>query len=217
MAPKSVVIIDDEEMVVTMLEAWLISFGGVKVVGVATRGSDGVELCRKQKPDILLLDIEMPGMDGLEVARQVRRDVPSARIIILTSHINPYCIYEVSRLGVHGYVNKTGALSVLGAALQHVAKGDRYYSPLYHMIREQRLYGSDAFQKILTPKEVAILILMTEGIDDAVIGKRLNIAPVTVATHRRNVRLKIDAHNDRELIQYARRWGLIPLQGEHEG
>lgn len=207
----SVVIVDDEEMMVTMLRAWLIGLGQFSVVGVAHRGNDGVELCKRYQPDIVLLDIEMPDVNGLEVAAQLCRDVPDTRIIVMTSHVSPYCIYEVSRLGIHGYVNKSGSLTYLRDALEHVARGECYYAPLYHQVRASALSGPDAYQKILTPKELAVLMLLTQGADDETIAQRLSIAPATVATHRRNLREKLNAHCDRDLIRYANQWGLVPL------
>ncbi len=211
MKPTSVVIIDDEEMLVTMLKEWVNGMPSFKVVGSANEGLDGLEVCRRHKPDIVLLDIEMPGMDGLAVARQLRRDVPDASILVLTSHLNAYCVYEVAQLGAHGYVNKTSSLKDLEDALHQVAAGGQYFSPLYHLFRTKRMSDANAFQKILTPKETAILILLSQGISDAEIGQRLKITPMTVATHRRNVRAKLNVHSDRDLIRYAQSWGLFPL------
>lgn len=210
----TIVIIDDEQMVGAMLETWLSGLSGFRVVGRAQTGAKGVELCRRAKPDIVLLDIEMPGMSGLDAAQHLHAKVPAARIIILTSHVDMYCVYRISRLGVWGYINKSASLDVLQAGLVHVANGKRYYAPVYHAIQERGLAKPDAFYRLLTPKQVAILMLIAEGVDDQEIAARLEIAPLTVATHRRNLRTKLNAHNDRDLVRYAREWGLTPLDEE---
>lgn len=211
MKKQSVVIIDDEEILVSMLRQWVSSLKSFTVVGTANRGPEGVAECRKHKPDIVLLDIEMPAMDGLAVAGQLRQEVPDADIIILTSHLNPFCVYEAARLGVRSYVSKTDSLKVLQEALCAVAAGEQYFSPLYQLFRVQKMRDANAFQKILTPKETAILILLSQGTSNSEIGEQLCISPLTVATHLRNIRSKLNAHNDRELIRYAQAWGLFPL------
>ena len=204
----TIAIVDDEQMVVAMLNVWLGNLPDYKVVGRAYNGNDGLALCRETKPDIVLLDIEMPGMDGLATAHELRLSVPDTRIIVLTSHIEPYCIYQVSRLGVQGYVNKTEPLSVLRDAIAQVAAGKHYYAPVYHMVRDTKLSGPDAFHKILTPQQMAVLLLLIRGHDDEAIAAELHVTAATVATHRRNLRTKTGAHNDRDLIRYARQWGL---------
>ncbi len=208
---QTVLIIDSEEMVAAMLVDWIERLYGFKVIGFATTGDMGIAMCRARKPDIVLLDVELQGMDGLLVAQKICRSWPRSRILVLSSRLDPYRIHEISRIGVHGFVNKTGPLRLLEGALRHVAEGGQYYSPLFQQVLNERLSRPDAYQKVLTRKEVAVLIRLAEGVSDEDIGKRLNISPLTVATHRRNVRSKLDAHTDRDLILYARRWGLAPI------
>ena len=194
-----------------MMTAWLSRRPELRVVGSAFSGPDGLVLCRKLKPDLALLDVEMPGMDGFEVARQLRMEVPDTRIIMVTSHVDPYCVHQIARSGVHGYVDKCSSIENLASAIKLVAEGKHCYAAIYHAVRETMLSQSDSFHKILTPKELAVLILLAVGVDDATIADRLDISASTAATHRRNLRRKLDAHNDRELIAYARKWGLVPL------
>lgn len=208
MKTYSVVIVDDEKLVVSMLEAWVGKQEGFAIAGRAYNGLEGLKLCRRLKPDIIILDIAMPDMDGLSVARRLRRDVPESRIVILSSHFDPYCIYEVSQLGVHGFVNKTCALDVLREALRRVAAGESFYAPVFSEVQKGELAQPLAFHKVLSSRETSVLALLSQGMDDKTIGRKLRITPLTVATHRRNLRKKLKAHKDRELIRYAHEWGL---------
>lgn len=211
MSDIRVAIVDDEKLVAAMLEAWINQLQGFTVCGIANDGVAGLEMCRKEKPDILLLDLEMPEMDGLSLARELLKDLPATKIIVVTSHLDAYCIHEISRLGIPGYVDKSSSTEALLRALQAVAKGGRYYTPIYQWVRDTQLSSSEAYHKIITPKELSVLTLLASGKDDAAIAKELDIAEDTVATHRRNLRLKLNAHNDRDLVNYARQWGLLPL------
>lgn len=207
----SVVVVDDEKLIASMVEVWLSGRPGFTIVGTAFNGNDGLELCRKLQPDIVLLDIEMPGMDGLEVARHLRQEIPKTKIIVLTSHFDPFCVHEISQLGVQGYVDKGSSLEILDQAIRHVAQGERYYAPVYQTVKDSQLSQPSAFHKVITPKEQSVLTLLANGDDDDSIARQLKISPDTVATHRRNLRGKLGAHNDRDLVNYARQWGLLPL------
>lgn len=211
MKPNRVAVIDDECIVVSMLTTWLSQKPYLTVVGTAHNGKDGLEMCRKAKPDLVLLDIEMPEMDGLTLAERIINEVPGTRIIILSSHCDPYHVYEISRLKIHGYVEKTCSLETLERTICNVLNGEESFSEGYVSVKQSQLRRADAFHKILTPREISILMMIADGLSDEEISAQLAITPNTVATHRRNLRSKIEAHNDRDLINYARQWGLISL------
>lgn len=209
---STIVIIDDEQIIISMLELWLKgAFPDIMVAGKAVNGLQGLALCREVKPDMVLLDIEMPGMDGLTLARNLLKEMPETRVIILTSHCDPYCIYQISQIDVHGYVDKMNSLENLATVIRHVMQGERYFAPVFGTIKDCKLSQAGAFHKVISPKEMVILALVAEGISDAAIADELKISPYTVITHRRNIRLKLNVHNDRDLIHYARQWGLGPL------
>jgi DNA-binding NarL/FixJ family response regulator len=209
--PHRIAVIDDECIVVSMLTTWLSQKPYLTVVGTAYNGKDGLALCHKAKPDLVLLDIEMPEMDGLTLAEKILEEVPGTRIIILSSHCDPYHVYEISRLKIHGYVEKTCSLETLERTICDVLNGEESFSEGYVSIKHSQLKRADAFHKILTPREISVLMMIADGLSDEEIAIQLAITPNTVATHRRNLRLKIEAHNDRDLINYARQWGLISL------
>lgn len=204
-------IIEDEKLVASMLEACLGQIPGVKVVGTAACGPSGLLLCTTHKPDLVLLDIELPSMSGLEVARGIRGVLPRTRIIIVSSHCEPYIIHELASLKVEGFIDKGSSLDVLRAAIADILAGKSFFSEVYSTIQAGMLQRPDAFQKILSRREIAVLTAVAEGLDDDAIAKRMNITPSTAATHRRNIRAKLNIHNDREMNLYAKEWGLVPL------
>jgi two-component system response regulator NreC len=205
------IVVEDETIVASMLLAWLAEKPFLTVVGSAPNGKEGLVLCRKTKPELALLDIEMPEMDGLTLAAKIREEFPDTKIIILSSHCDPYHVYQITRLRINGYVEKTCPLTVLSQTIEAVLNGQDAFSDGFETIRKSHLKRSDAFHKILTQREISILMMVVDGVDDDEIAKRLDITPSTVATHRRNLRFKLEAHNDRDLVNYARQWGLISL------
>lgn len=210
-----VIVIDDESIVTGMLSEWLTSKCGLLVLGTATSGPEGILLCKRHHPDLVLVDVEMPGMDGFAVAKQIIQDLPETRIIILTSHEDPYCIYRASRIGIHGYVDKRSSLKSLEEAISTVRSGSCYFAGAFQSVRDSHLSRADAYFKLLTPREIAVMAMMVVGSSDQQIATQLDISPPTVATHRRNMRSKLGLHDDRGLITYAQRWGIVPLNVSH--
>jgi two-component system response regulator NreC len=206
---QTLVIIEDEKVVNSMLVDWMSKISEVTVTGSAFSGEEGLALCRKCHPDIVLLDIEMPDMCGFEVAESLREEAPETKIAILSGHCDPFCVYQVSRLHLYGFVDKSSPLDNLNVAIRQIASGKRYYAENFNQVKAAQLSEPDAFQKILTPRELSVLILVSGGETDENISARLNISLNTVATHRRNLRLKLNAHSDRNLLAYAQKWGLV--------
>lgn len=205
------VIIEDEILVANMLESCLGSLPGLCIVGTVHSGERGVQLCLEAKPDLVLLDIEMPEQNGLDVAKELRKKLPEARVIIVSSHCEPYAVHELSRLKIRGFVHKGDSLGELLEAVRNVLEGKTYYSESFKGVVRELRSQAESYQKILSSREIEILIGVAEGRADAEIATSLGITPNTVATHRRNIRLKLNAHNDRDLLNYARQCGLVPL------
>ena len=205
------VIIEDEVLVANMLEACLGQLPDVKIVGIAHGGESGVRLCLETRPHLVVLDIEMPGQNGLAVARQLRKELPETRIIIVSSHCEPYTVHELSCLKVESFVDKGGALSLLYEAIKMVLGGKSIYSKAFDAVQIELRHHAESYQKILSSREIEVLILVAEGRNDEDIARSLGISPSTTSTHRRNIRNKLNAHNDRDLVNYARKAGLVPL------
>ena len=210
-APSSiwrVVLVEDEALVARMLQAWLNQHQDFSVVGTAMDGLRGLEVCRETRPDVAVLDILLPGIDGLTLAERLRREVPEVKIVLLSAHYDPYTIHRIQQLDLPGCVDKSCAPDVLADALQTVLRGERYYSPHYTQLCQAQRQHPDAFHKILSPREIDIVRLLASESSQADIAQRLNITLATLRTHERNIRTKLNLHNREAIMLYARRMGL---------
>jgi DNA-binding NarL/FixJ family response regulator len=204
-----IAIVEDETMVADMLKAWLSRRPQIEVVSCAADGTTALALCRKQRPDIALVDIQLPDMNGLDLSEHLLKELPALKIIIVSCRSNPYCLVRAEEVGVHGYVDKMSPLPLLEKAIRAVAAGERCFSETVgrELKREQRNPG--AFNKVLTEREREIIGLITLGLSDAEVGTQLDISPETVGLHRRNAGRKLDISNDRSrLIRLGRKLGL---------
>jgi DNA-binding NarL/FixJ family response regulator len=212
--PLTLVLADDHQIVRQGLRAILSLESGFKLIGEAANGIDTVRLVERLRPDVLVLDLMMPGLDGLEVARQVAQKSPRTRIIILSMHSNEAYVLEALRAGATGYVLKESGADELIRAIHAVAEGRRYLSP---PISEEALeaYAQRAEGRPLDPistltsREREVLQLTAEGHSGVEIAERLFISPRTVESHRASVMRKLGVRNQKELIRYALERGLV--------
>lgn len=209
-----VVIIDDHAMLAESLGAWLAKHPDLEFVGRADNGEAGWNLCQSAKPDLAVVDVDMPKVDGLELVKRLVDAMPALRLLTMTGRMDPYTIWRVSQSGVHGYAEKTLSPDQLIEAIRLIAGGKNFFSPLFQKIKQDWLAQPEAFQKILSDREQDILRRVAVGWEDDRIAGQLNITEATVAMHRKNIRKKLELHNDRELIGYARKWGLTAGAGE---
>lgn len=177
------------------------------VVGTVTDGTALLAEARRLEPDLVVLDVSMPGIDGLEVARRLRGEVPAARVVFLTVHDEPDMAAEAFRLGAFGYVLKTSALSDLVAALRAAMAGRRHLS--------RALAGGDPAalpqgpatpaspEEALTPREIEVLRLLASGLSMKEAAAALGIAPRTVAFHKYRMMQTLATRSTAELIRYA--------------
>ena len=207
-----VVMIEDHALLAQVLGTWLAGLPEFDLLGRAADAETGFKLCLEVKPDLALLDIELPGMDGLALAKALRFRLPKTRLIALTAQIDPHTIWRAVRIGLHGFVEKSQPLDKLLETMRSVSQGKTCFSPVFLQVQSEWLSSPDAFQKILSLREQEILRRVAVGESDEEIGRALGIALATVHAHRRNIRFKLSLHNDRDMVAYARRWGLDKMQ-----
>lgn len=211
-----VVLADDHAVVRAGLRALLTAESDLSIVGEAGTGEEALRLCAASRPDVLLLDITMPGNEHLAVVRAVVERVPETRVLLLTMHQDPTLLREALRLGAAGYVLKRSAESSLLAAIRTVAAGDLYIDPTMAASVVQRQGGPglgarapQALPHGLTSRELEVLKLAAQGYGNKEIAARLFISVKTVETHRLNINEKLGIRSRVELIRFARQAGLL--------
>ncbi len=212
----SIVLADDHSIVRAGLTAVLGAQKDVTILGAAADGLEAVQMVRELKPTVLVLDLSLPKLGGLEVARQVRSQVPGTSMVVLSMHSGDGFVLEALRAGVTGYVLKGSASEDLIEAVRKVASGGRYLSPSLNQrvieafIELSRKGTTDPFDT-LTSREREILHLAAEGRTNPEIADTLSLSPRTAEMHRRNLMHKLGLVNQSELIRYAIRRGVLPL------
>ncbi|MFS8639850.1 MAG: response regulator transcription factor [Symbiobacteriaceae bacterium] len=218
--PIRVLVADDHAILRDGIRTLLEAQPDIEVVGEASDGVEAVELARQLKPDVVLLDIGMPGMNGIEATRTILQDVPETRVLILSMHDNEEYIFPILEAGASGYVLKRSAATELVSALRAVVQGHTILHPdvaakvLAGVSRRQRGEGGEGPPKRvdgLTERETEILTLIAQGLTNQEIADRLFISIKTVQAHRSNIMEKLDLHDAVELTKYAIRHGLISL------
>jgi two-component system response regulator NreC len=215
MTPATFVLADDHQLVREGLRLLLEGQPGFSVVGETSDGLEVAELVTRLKPDVLVVDLVMPGLGGLDVAREVSRRAPRTRIVILSMHSSDAFVVQALRSGVSAYVLKDSPGAELVLAIRQVLSGRRYLSPpLSENAIEayvKRAEGAEVdIYETLTTREREVLHLAAEGLGNPAIGERLGISPRTAETHRTHVMQKLGLRNRTDLIVYAISRGLIP-------
>jgi two-component system response regulator NreC len=208
-----VLIVDDHTIVRSGVRLLLEGEPDIEVVGEGLDGSQALALVENLRPHVVLMDIAMPGMDGLEATRQIKVRWPDINVLVLTMHRTEDYFFEMLKIGASGYVLKSAETGELVSAVRVVARGEVYLYPTMarQLVQDYlvRVGGSDAVHPSLSPREKEILQLLAEGYSNNEIAEKLVISPSTVHTHRSNLMFKLDLSNRRELIQYARKRGLL--------
>jgi DNA-binding NarL/FixJ family response regulator len=188
---------------------------GFKVISEASDGHQAVENALEVKPDVAVLDIAMPKMNGIEAAQRISSQLPQTAIIILSMHSDEGYILRGLKAGARAYLLKDSAENDLVEAIKAVTEGKAFFSPeisrllAEDYVREIRVRGADDSYELLTPREREILQLLVEGTSNKEIASLLNLSLYTVETHRKNLQGKLNLHSFPELILYAVRKGLI--------
>jgi len=204
------VILADDHLIVRQGLRLVLEKEQIEVLAEASDGLEAIRLIRELLPEVAVLDLDMPGLDGLAVLRETERASPQTRTVILTRHMEePYAV-EALRIGARGYVLKTQASTDLVAAIQHVHRGEVYLSPkISKAVVQAYLTNTDAPNGKLSVRERQVLQLVGEGHSTKKIAALLGISVKTADTHRTKVMDKLDIHQTAGLVRYAIRNGLI--------
>jgi len=206
----SILIVDDHQIVSDGLKALLDSYDNVEIKGEARNGSEALQMLGLFKIDVVLLDLDMPVMGGVEFMKEFRRTKSEAKVIVLTMHDEKAMIRSLLDLGASGYVLKNSSRSELITAIEAVVKGKQHLSEDVHTVLltpDKNLRNGKMAE--LTAREVEILRHVAEGMSNKEIGDKLFISPRTVDTHRTNLMQKLELHNVASMVRFAIQNGLI--------
>jgi len=225
----TVLLVDDHDVVRTGLRSYLETQAGMQVIGEARDGEEAIRCAMELRPQIILMDISMPRMDGLEATRKIKSSYPEALILTLTVHEDKQYFIEMLGAGAAGYITKQAAADELVAAIKSVAAGNIYLQPAlarwlledyqrlssqthitHHNIPENQ--GDRAVSlDVLSARERQVLEMVAQGLNNEKIGGQLELSPKTIARHRERIMNKLNMHSRTELVKFAIRSGLIQL------
>jgi len=211
-----VLVVDDHTIVRDGICTLLALAGDIEVVGEAANGSEALKMVKELEPNVVLMDIAMPIMDGLEATRRICKEFPRTRVLVLTQYDDKEYVFSVIEAGACGFISKAAASSELTAGIRAVYHGDSYLSPsATRFLVENYQHGDGRVShdpyKQLTDRERDVLKLVTEGYTTQEIADMLGVSPKTVEGHRTNLMDKLDIHNRTELVKYALRKGIISI------
>jgi DNA-binding NarL/FixJ family response regulator len=210
-----VLLADDHSLFRAGVHALLSNINGVEVVGEADTGRKALDMVRARTPDVVLMDIAMPEMNGLETTTRVTKEFPSVRVIMLSMHAGEEYVMQALRAGASGYLLKDAATSELELAVRAVARGETYLTPTIskRVIDDylMRTTGSQGPVDQLTKRQREILQLIAKGYTSKEMAQMLTLSPKTIETHRTQLMKQLDIHDVAGLVRYAIRVGLVTL------
>ncbi len=208
-----IMLVDDHTLVRAGFRSLLESLPDVEIIAEANNGYDAIEMVKKLHPDLVLMDIAMPGINGLETTERIIKEFPDVRVILLSMYTNEEYVLEAVRMGASGYIVKDADAAEFEMAIRSVAGGGSYLSPSIskHVINGLRRAesGAEDAPRQLSPRQREILRLIAEGCTTKEIASRLGITLKTVDTHRTQMMRDLNIHNIAGLVLYAVRIGLV--------
>jgi len=222
-------LVDDHDVIRTGLRSYLETQPGFAVIAEANTGLQALEKARDVKPDIVLMDITMPDMDGMEATQKLKKLYPDCQILVLTVHADKQYFMKMLSVGASGYITKQAAADELVSAIHAIAAGHVYLQPALArwLLEDYQLLAknvaSESVEKsskrdnaavsldILSKREREVLELVGEGLNNQSIGQKLELSPKTIARHRERIMKKLNMHSRTELVKFAIRTGLISL------
>lgn len=209
-----VLLVDDHPVVRKGLHSCLANRDNLKIVGEACNGTEALQKVKELDPDVVLMDINMPGMDGLEVTEALRKDSPRTRVLVLSVHDTRDYVMRIVKAGARGYVLKDTPPDELVRAIETVNAGEAYFSPAVARIAlNQYVAESDSNSPLtrLSEREREVLVEIAEGKSNKEIASHLNIGVRTVETHRERIMRKLDIHSVAGLTKFAIANGMVSL------
>jgi DNA-binding NarL/FixJ family response regulator len=216
LTPIRVLLVDDHKLVRAGFRALLDSLGEVQVVAEAGNGRDALRQMEAHRPDVVLMDISMPGLNGLEATARAAKEFPWAGVIVLSMHANEEYVLRALRSGAAGYLLKDASSAELELAVRAVAGGDTYLSPpvSHHVVEAYVERVGDRLSPVdrLTPRQREILQLVAEGHTTRQIAHLLGLTAKTVETHRAQLMERLDIHDIAGLVRFAVQSGIVALE-----
>jgi two-component system response regulator NreC len=215
MSKIRLLLIDDHQVVRQGLRMMLDGEKDLEIVGEADSASQGLIETTRLKPDVVLMDIGLPDMSGIEATKEVKRMAPEVAVVALTIHEDEEYFFKMLEAGASGYVPKRAAPDELLTAIRVAANGEVYLYPSLAKLLVQDFLGEGQTSRqensldLLTDREREVLTLLADGMTNSEIGEQLSISPKTVARHRENIMGKLNLHSRTDLVKYAIRKGII--------
>ena len=212
-----VAVIEDQTMLRDLISSMAASIPGVTLAGEASDGREGLKLCEQQAPDIIIFDLFLPGLNGIEILRQLGPKRPQTRFIAISAAFTPDSIRELLELGCHGIIAKSSSASKLQEGIREVRSGSGYLCPICaSLLRESHLGTNAAMRKKsrLSNREREVLQAVAEGYSTKQIAEMLQVSVKTIEAHRANLMKKLDARSAVELTRCAFELGIIELPGK---
>lgn len=211
--PIRILLADDHTLVRAGIRSLIKSMEGIGVIAEAADGREALRLVKAHRPDVVLMDIAMPGLNGLEATARISKKFPYVRVIVLSMHLNEEYVLQALRAGAAGYMVKGADAAELEIAIRAVARGETYLSPVVskHVVTDyiQRVSGETTSLELLTPRQREVLQLIAEGYSTKKIAHTLKISVKTVETHRMQLMERLDIHDIAGLVRHAIRVGLV--------
>ncbi len=209
--PTGIIIADDHPMLLEGLSAILGKIDGVKILATVSDGRSLIDSLQQYEPDLVLLDLNMPQMNGIDTLKMLQKRFPELKVIILSSYYQPELLKEIKSLGARGYLPKSSSVPVLQQAIETVASGQPWFEDGQNEVPEISPYFLDSFMKkyLLTKREVEIIRMIGNGLSSKEISEKLFVSEFTINTHRRNISRKLNIHTPVGLLNFAREQGLV--------
>jgi DNA-binding NarL/FixJ family response regulator len=214
--PIRVLLVDDHDLVRAGIAALLRNFPEVEVAAEARTGSEAILLTESHRPQVVLMDIAMPDMNGLVATARIVKEHPESRVMILSAYANEEYVREALRAGAVGYLLKGASPIELELAIRSVAQGDFYFSPsvskcVADLYRQSKTLDANPLDR-LTPRHREVLQLIAEGHSTKDMAQKLNLSVKTVETHRAQLMNRLDIHDIPGLVRFAVRHGLVTAE-----